>query len=159
MIREDLKWHGHEVGTELSHSPYNGKALQLGGGVGLFSLVEGSRSAADDALPAFADLRQDCAKACGGCVGVQPKGLAEVGEGSDGTGGEEHFEAVEGALAVGAPVEDRVFPGQSMQGAGDSCEVFHISPVIPCETKERADFGGGFGRRDLPDGREECRVW
>ena len=80
-------------------------------------------------------------------------------KGSDGTGGEEHFEAVEGALAVGTPVEDRVFPGQSMQGAGDSCEVFHISLVIPCETEERADFGGGFGRRDLPDCHEEHRVW
>ena len=159
MIREDLKWHGHEIGTELNHIPYNGEALQLGGRVGLFSLDEGSRSAADDALPAFADLRQDCAKACGGCVGIQPKGLAEVGEGSDGTGGEEHFEAVEGALAVGATVEDRFFPGQSMQGAGDSCKIFHILPVIPCETKERADFGGGSGRRDLPDGREECQVW
>ena len=66
---------------------------------------------------------------------------------------------VEGALAVSAPVEDLVFPGQSMQGGGDSCEVFHISPVIPCETKERADFGGGFGQRDLPDGAEERRVW
>ena len=81
------------------------------------------------------------------------KGLAEVGEGSDGTGGEEHFEAVEGVLTVGAPVEDRIFPGQSMKGAGDGCKNFHISLVIPCETKERADFGGGFGRRDLLDGR------
>ena len=65
MIREDLKWHGHEVGTELIHCPYNGEALQPGGGVGLFRLVEGSRRAADDALPAFADLHHDCAKACG----------------------------------------------------------------------------------------------
>ena len=70
MAREDLKWHDHEVGTELSHSPYNGEALQLGGGVGLFSLFEGLRSSADDALPAFTGLRQDCAKACGGRVGV-----------------------------------------------------------------------------------------
>ena len=159
MIRKDLKWHGHEVGTKLSHSSYNDEALQLGGGVGLFSLVEGSWSAADDALPAFADLRQNCTKACGGRVGVQPKGLAEVGEGSNGTGGEEHFEAVEGVLAVSAPVEDRVFPGQSIQGTGDGCEIFHISLVIPCETKERADFGGDFGRRNLSDGREERRVW
>ena len=66
---------------------------------------------------------------------------------------------VEGVLAVSAPVEDRVFPGQSMQGTGDGCKIFHISPVIPCETKERVDFGGGFGRRDLLDGREERRVW
>ena len=79
----------------------------------------------------------------------------EVGEGSDGAGSEEHLEAVEGVLAVSAPVKDRVFPGQSMQGTGDGCEILHISPVVPCETKERADFGGGFGRWDLPDGREE----
>ena len=40
-----------------------------------------------------------------------------------------------------------------------AAKFFYISPVIPGETKERADFGGGFRRRDLPDGREECRVW
>ena len=85
--------------------------------------------------------------------------MAEVGEGSDGTGSEERFEVVEGVLAVSAPVEDHVFPGQGMQGAGDGCKMFYISPVIPGETKERADLGGGFGRRDLQDGREECRVW
>ena len=155
MIRKYLKWHCHEVWIELSHSQHNGEAFQLGGGVGFFSLVEGSRGAADDALPAFADLCQDCAKACGRHNGVQPKRLAEVGEGSDVTGGEEHLEAVEGVLAVSAPVKDRIFPGQSMQGTGDGCEILHISPVVPCKTKERADFGGGFGRQDLPDGREE----
>ena len=63
MICEYLEWHGHEVWTELSHSPYNGEAFQLGGGIGFLSLVEGSRSEADDALLAVADLRQDCAEA------------------------------------------------------------------------------------------------
>ena len=70
MIRIYLKWHGHEVWTELSPSPYNDEALQFGGRVGLFSLIEGSRGTADDALPAFADLRQDCAKTCGWRVGL-----------------------------------------------------------------------------------------
>ena len=46
-----------------------------------------------------------------------------------------------------------------MQGTGNGCEILHISPVVSCEIKERADFGGGFGRRDLLDGREERRVW
>ena len=46
-----------------------------------------------------------------------------------------------------------------MQGSGDGCEILHISPVVSCEIKERADFGGGLGRRDLQDGREERRVW
>ena len=85
--------------------------------------------------------------------------MAEVGEGSDGAGSEERLEVVKGGLAVGAPVEDRVFPGQSMQGTGDGCEVFHIPPVVSGETKERADFGGSFGWRDLPNGRDELRVW
>ena len=65
---------------------------------------------------------------------------------------------VKGILAAGAPVEDGVFPGQGMQGSGDSCGILHIPPVIPGETEERADFGGGFGRRDLLNGCEECRV-
>ena len=56
-------------------------------------------------------------------------------------------------------MKDRVFPGQSMQGTCDDCGVFHISPVVAGETKERADFGGGFGRWDLPNSREERRVW
>ena len=63
--------------------------------------------------------------------------------------------AVEGILAVSAPIEDRVLPGQRMQWAGDCCEIFHITPVIPSKTQEGADFSGGFGRRNLPDGREE----
>ena len=40
-----------------------------------------------------------------------------------------------------------------------AAKFFHISPVIPCKTKERANFSGGFGRQNLPDGREEHRVW
>ena len=72
---------------------------------------------------------------------------------------EERLEAVEGGLAVGAPMEDRIFPGQSMQGTCDDCEVFHISPVVTGETKERADIGGCFGRWDFPNSREERRVW
>ena len=59
MFRKYLEWHSHEVWTELSHSPYNDEAFQLGGGIGFLSPVEGSRSAADDALPAFAYLHQD----------------------------------------------------------------------------------------------------
>ena len=116
MVHIHLKWHSHEVWTELSHSPYNGEAFQFGGGIGFLSLVKGSRSAADDVLLAFADLLQDCAEACGRHVGVQLKRLAEVGEGSDETGSEEHLEVVEGVLAAGAPVEDRIFLGQGMQG-------------------------------------------
>ena len=159
MAREYLEWHSHEVRTELSHSPDNGQALQFGGGIGLLSLVEGPRSAADDTLFAIADLSQDCAEACGQRIGIQPEGLAEVREGSDGAGREERLEAVEGGLAVGAPMEDRVFPGQSMQGTCDGCEVLHISLVVTGETKERADFGGCFGRQDFPNSHEERRVW
>ena len=70
MIREYLEWHSHEVWTELSHSLYNGEAFQLGGRIGILSLVEGSRSAADDELLAVTDLRQDCAEACCRRVGV-----------------------------------------------------------------------------------------
>ena len=62
MVRVDLKWHGHEVRTELGHGPYNGEAFQFSGGIDFLSLVEGSRGAADDALSAFADLGQDCAE-------------------------------------------------------------------------------------------------
>ena len=56
-------------------------------------------------------------------------------------------------------MEDRILPGQSMQGTCDGCKVFHISPVVTGETKERADFCGCFGRRDFPNSREERRIW
>ena len=62
---------------------------------------------------------------------------------------------VEGALAVSTPVENHIFLGQGMQGAGDGCKILYILPVIPGETKERADFGGGFGRWNLLDDYEE----
>ena len=159
MVCKNLEMHSHEVMMELSYSPDNGQALQFGGGIGLLSLVEGPRSAADDTLFAIADLSQHCAEACSRCVGIQPKGLAEVREGSDGTGHEERLEVVEGGLAVGAPMEDRILPGQSMQGTCDGCDVLHISSVVTGETKEGADFGGCFGRRNFPNSREERQVW
>ena len=46
-----------------------------------------------------------------------------------------------------------------MQRAGDCCKIFHIAPVIPGKAQEGADFNGGFGRWDLPDGREKRWIW
>ena len=48
---------------------------------------------------------------------------------------------------------------RACRGPAMTAIFFYIFPVIPSGTKERADFGGGFGRQDLPDGREERRVW
>ena len=83
------------------------------------------------------------------------KGKHEVGEGGDGAGGEEHFEAIESILTFGAPMEDCILPGQGMQRAGDGCKILNISSVIPSEIQEGADFCGVFGRLDLPDGCQE----
>ena len=104
-------------------------------------------------------MRQYCAEACSRRVRIKTEGLAKVGEGGDRTGGEECFQAAEGILAVSAPMEDRVLPGQRMQWAGDCCEIFHITPVIPGKTQEGADVSGGFGRWNLPDGCEERWIW
>ena len=65
-------------------------------------------------LLAFPDLSEDCAETCGRRVRIQPEGQAEVGEGGDGAGGEESLEAIEGVLAVWAPVEDHVLTGQGV---------------------------------------------
>ena len=155
MVSKNLEWHGHEVRTELRNGPDDSETFQFSGGVGLLSLVERPRDATDDPLLALTDLRQYCAEACSRCVGVKTKGLSKVGKGGDGTGGEECFQVVEGILAVSAPMEDCILPGQRMQWAGDCCEIFHITPVIRGKTQEGTDFSGGFGRRNLPDGREE----
>ena len=114
MISIYLKWHSHEVWSELGYRPHDSQALQFDGWVGFFSLVEGSGSAADDALLAIADLSQDGTEASGGGVCIEPESLAEIREGSDGASCQQVFKPVEGGLAFGAPVKDRVFPGQSM---------------------------------------------
>ena len=111
VVGKHLKWHSHEVRPELGYRPHDSQALQFSGRVGLLSLVKSPESTADDALFAIADLSQDSAEACSGGVGVQPKGLAEVQEGSDGAGREQCFQLIEGGLAFGAPVEDRILPG------------------------------------------------
>ena len=66
MISIYLKWHSHEVRSELGYRPHNSQALQFGGGVGFFSLVEASGRATDDVLLAIADLSQDSTEASGG---------------------------------------------------------------------------------------------
>ena len=158
MVCIHLEWHGHEVRTELRNGPDDGETFQLSGGVGLLNLVERPRRTADDAFFAFPDLRQYCAEACSRRVRIQAERLAEVGEGSNRDGGEECFEAVKSVLAVGAPMKDRVLPGQCMQRAGDSRKILYIAPVIPGKAQEGADFSGGFRRWNLPDGCEERRI-
>ena len=100
-------------------------------------------------------MSQDCAEACSGGVGIEPKSLAEVREGSDGTGHEQRLETVEGGLAGWTPMEDSILPGQCVQRTRNSCEVLYISPVVTGETKEGADFSGRLGKRNLPYGCEE----
>ena len=111
VVSKHLKWHSHEVRPELGYRPHDNQALQFSGRVGILSLVESPGSAADDALLAIADLSQDSAEACSGGVGVQPKGLAEVREGSDGVGCEQCFQLIEGGLAFSAPMENCILPG------------------------------------------------
>ena len=111
VVGKYLEWHSHEVRPELRYRPHDSQALQLSGRVGLFSQVESPGRAADDTLLAIVDLSQDSAEACSGGVGVQPKGLDEAREGSDGAGRKQCFQLVEGGLAFGAPVEDRILPG------------------------------------------------
>ena len=106
-----LKWHCHDVRPELGYRPNDSQALQFSGGVGFFSLVEGSGSATDDALLAINDWSQDCAEASGGGVCVEPESLAKIREGSDGAGCQQVLKLVEGGLAFVVPVKDRVFPG------------------------------------------------
>ena len=70
------------------------------------------------------------AEACSRRVLIQPEGQAEVREGSDRASGEECFEVVKSVLAVGAPMEDRILPGQCMERACDGYKIFNIAPVV-----------------------------
>ena len=130
VIREYLKWHSHEVRTEFGDCLHNRQALQLGGWVRLFSLIQSPRSATDDAHLAFPNLGQDGTEACGGGVGVQPKLRAKVGESCDRTRGESSLQLVKSSLAVLAPVEEHVSPGQSVQGSGDGGKTLDVPAVI-----------------------------
>ena len=114
VIRENLERHRHEVGSELGYRPYDCQALQFGGRVGIFSLVEGSRSAADDALLAIPHLGQNSTEARVGGVDVEAEGLAKVREGSVRASGQWGLESIEGGLTFLAPMKDRILPGQGM---------------------------------------------
>ena len=126
VVGVDLKWHQHQVRSELCDVPDDG-------GIRFFRLVEEARSAADDALLAFPYLCEDCAEACRRRVGIQLEWQAEVGEGSDRAGGEESLEAIKGVLAIRTPVEDRIFPGKRMKRPGDGGEVLNLTPVVSSE--------------------------
>ena len=130
MIREYLKWHGHEVRTELGDCPHNRQALQFGGRIRLFSLIQSPRSAADDALLAFPNLSQDSTEACCGGVGVQPECLAEIRKSCDRAGGKPGLQLIKCCLAVLAPIEERIFSGQSVQGGGNSGKALDVPAVI-----------------------------
>ena len=144
VVGVDLKWHRHQVRLELCDAPDDGEIC-------FFCLVEGALRAADNELLAFPDLNEDCAEVCCRRVGIQPKWQAAVGEGSDGAGGEESLEAIEGILAVWTPVEDHIFPGQRMKRPGDGGEVLNIMLVISDETQKRANFRGILGETDISD--------
>ena len=94
MIRIYLEWHSHEVWTELGDCPHNRQTLQFSGRVRLFSLVQCSRSATDDALLALPNLSQDGTEACCRGISIQPKCLAEIRESCDRAGGEPSLELV-----------------------------------------------------------------
>ena len=136
MVCINFECHRHQVGVEFGNSPDDGEALQFCGGVGFLRLVDGARGTANNALLAFPDLCEDCAEACGEGVGIQPERQAEVREGGDGAGGEGGLEVVEGVLALWTPMEDRIFPGESVERAGNSSEIFDITPVVPGEAQE-----------------------
>ena len=152
VVRVNLEWHRHEVWSELCNGPNNGEAFQLSGGVGFLCLVEGATRKADDTFFAFPDLSKNRVEACSRRVRIEKEREAEVRKGSDGTGGEERFEAVESVLALGAPVEDCVFPGQGIQWTGNGCEILNIPTVIAGKTQERANLCGIFGRVYFSDG-------
>ena len=97
-------------------------------------------------------LSKDSSEACGGGIGVQPEWEVKVRQGSDWAGGEESFEAIEGFLTLWTPVEDRVFPGEGVEGAGDSGDIPDIPPIVPGEAQKRANFRGSLGGPYLSDG-------
>ena len=90
-------------------------------------------------------MSEDSSEACGGGIGVQPEWEVKVWEGSDWAGGEEGREAVEGFLTLWTPVEDRIFPGEGVEGASDGGKILDILPIVPGEAQKRANFCGSLG--------------
>ena len=70
------------------------------------------------------DLCQDSTEACSRGVDVQAERLAKVLEGHDQTSGQQCLEAVEGGLAVLAPMEDCFFPVNACKGAAMAAKPF-----------------------------------
>ena len=85
-------------------------------------------------------LNEDSSEARGGGIGVQPEWEVKIREGSDWAGGEEGFEAVEGFLTLWTPVEDRIFPGEGVEGAGDGGKILDLQPIVLGEAQKQANF-------------------
>ena len=145
MVSIYFKWHRHQVGTEFGNGPGNDKVLQFSAGVGFLHLVKGARGTTNDALLAFSYLREDSSEACGGGIGVLPEREVEVREGGDWAGGEEGLEAVEGILTLRTPVEDRIFPGETVERAGNGGKVLDILSAVPGEAQKWANFHCSLG--------------
>ena len=137
---------------EFGDGPDDGEALQFSGGVCFLRLVKGVRGTTNDVPLAFLYLSEDSSEACGGGIDVQPEWEVKVREGSDWADGEEGFEAVEGFLTPWTPVQDHIFPGESVEKVGDGGEILDISPVVPGEAQKRANFCCSLGGAYLSDG-------
>ena len=59
VVSVDLVGHSHEIRPEFGHCPDDSEAFEFGSGVGLFSLIKGMGSAADDPFLALLNLSQD----------------------------------------------------------------------------------------------------
>ena len=77
----------------------------------------------------------------------------KVREGSDWADGEEGFEVVEGLLTLWTPVEDRIFPGEGVEGAGDGSEILDIPPIVLVEAQKLANLCCILGCAYLSGGR------
>ena len=94
-------------------------------------------------------MSEDSSEARGRGIVVQPEWEVKVREGSDRAGGEEGFEAVEGFLTLWTPVEDRIFNGEGVEGAGDGGEILDIPPTVPGKAQKRANFCHSLGGLSL----------
>ena len=55
-------------------------------------------------------------------------------------------------------MEERILPGQSVQGSGNGGETLDVPAVITGETEEGAHFRGCLWGRNVPDGSQERRI-
>ena len=145
MVGADGERHTQQVMAEMLGNKYNSEQLLLSYAVVVLGLGEELAAVGNDAIPILLALDKDSTHTTGLGVGVEDKrfgGRAEICVTEDRSGGQTVFEAAEGSLTCGRPMELRPFCCESMRWRSNVGKAGNEPAVISGEAQETANIGG-----------------